>query len=133
MGSREVVEKYFECFNSGNREGMFNLIHNDVNHEVNQGDTRKGIQLFREFMKHMDACYKENLRDIVVMTSGKSDNRVSAEFIVDGVYLKTDKGLPEARNQKYSVKAGSFFEIENGKITRVTTYYNLPEWIKAVQ
>lgn len=133
MNSKEIVEKYFEYFNNGSRDEMLSLLHENINHEVNQSDTRKGIQLFKEFMKHMDICYKENLRDIVVMASGKSESRVSAEFIVDGVYLKTDKGLPEARNQKYSVRAGSFFEVENGKITRVTTYYNLPQWIKAVQ
>jgi hypothetical protein len=28
--------------------------------------------------------------------------------------------------------AGAFLEVHNGKITRVTTYYNLPLWIKLV-
>lgn len=133
MEATEIVKRYFDYFNSGNNEGMISLLDKDVAHEVNQGDTRKGTQLFKEFMKHMDTCYKENLRDIVVMSSPSSKNRVSAEFIVDGTYLKTDKGLPEARNQKYSVRAGTFFEISDGKISRITTYYNLPLWIKAVQ
>lgn len=133
MEATEIVKQYFDYFNSGNNEGMISLLDKDVAHEVNQGDTRKGPQLFEEFMKHMDTCYKENLREIVVMSSPSSKNRVSAEFIVDGTYLKTDKGLPEARNQKYSVRAGTFFEISNGKISRITTYYNLPQWIKAVQ
>lgn len=133
MEATETIKKYFDYFNNGNNEGMLSLLHEDVLHEVNQGDTRKGLKLFTEFMKHMDTCYKENLKDIVVMWSPSSKDRVSAEFIVDGTYLKTDKGLPEARNQKYSVRAGTFFELKNGKISRITTYYNLPQWIKAVQ
>lgn len=133
MSAAEIAKKYFDFFNQGNSEGMASLLHEDVAHEVNQGDTRKGVQLFKDFMKHMDACYKENLRDIVIMASPNAVDRVSAEFIVDGIYLKTDKGLPEARNQKYSVRAGTFFELKNGKISRITTYYNLPQWIKAVQ
>lgn len=133
MTARDTIKKYFDFFNDNDRDGMMSLLHENVMHEVNQGSTRKGIQLFKEFMKHMDSCYKENLKEIVIMASSQIENRVSAEFIVDGVYLKTDKGLPEARNQKYSVKAGTFFELKDGKISRITTYYNLPEWIKAVQ
>tara|TARA_B110001454_G_C12723340_1_gene436859 strand:+ start:75918 stop:76319 length:402 start_codon:yes stop_codon:yes gene_type:complete len=133
MDAVDTIKKYFDFFNQGNNEGMISLLHEDVAHEVNQGDTRNGLPLFKEFMKHMDTCYKENLRDITIMSSPSVKDRVSAEFIVDGTYLKTDKGLPEARNQKYSVRAGTFFELKNGKISRITTYYNLPQWIKAVQ
>lgn len=133
MEATEIVKQYFDYLNSGNNEGMVSLLDKDVTHEVNQGDTRKGTQLFKEFMKHMDSCYKENIRDLVVLSNPNSKNRVSTEFIVDGTYLKTDKGLPEARNQKYSVRAGTFFEIHEGKISRITTYYNLPQWIRAVQ
>lgn len=133
MNSSEIVKKYFDCFNLGDREGMFSLVSENITHDINQGETRTGINLFKEFMKHMDHCYKENLQNIVVMSSPENPNRVSAEFTVVGQYLKTDKGLPEAKNQKYSVPAGSFFELADGKIKRVTTYYNLPLWIKAVQ
>lgn len=133
MTATDTIKKYFDYFNDNDRDGMMALLHENIEHDVNQGSTRKGIQLFKEFMKHMDNCYKENLKEIVIMSSSRFENRVSAEFVVDGVYLKTDKGLPEARNQKYSVKAGTFFELQNGKISRITTYYNLPEWIRAVQ
>jgi len=44
----------------------------------------------------------------------------------------TDPGLPEAKGQKYVLPAGSFFTLRNGKIARVTTYYNLQEWIRQV-
>ena len=49
-----------------------------------------------------------------------------------GEYLQTDPGLPEARGQRYVLPAGSFFALRDGKITRVTTYYNLQDWIAQV-
>ena len=63
----------------------------------------------------------------------ENTNRIAAEFDVHGTYLKTDGSLPAARGQKYVVPAGSFLEIKDGKIKRVTTYYNLPQWIEMVK
>jgi len=133
MSAAETVQKYFNFFNTGDRAGMFSLLNEDIIHDINQGESRRGLNLFKQFMQHMDECYKEELKDIVVMTSASNAHRASAEFTVHGTYLKTDKGLPAAKNQKYIVPAGSFFELKDGKISRVTTYYNLPQWIKAVQ
>ena len=52
--------------------------------------------------------------------------------MVNGTYLATDAGLPEARGQSYRLPAGSFFDLHGGKITRVTTYYNLADWVRQV-
>lgn len=79
----------------------------------------------------MDDCYDENLTDIAVMVS-PDGTRAAAEFIVNGIYKKTDPGLPEARGQSYRLPAGAFFDVKNGEIARVTTYYNLNEWIRQV-
>ena len=70
-------------------------------------------------------------RDIVVFAS-EDGTRAAAEFTVRGRYRETAAGLPEASNQAYSIPAGQFFSLEDGKITRVTTYYNLKAWIAAV-
>ena len=58
--------------------------------------------------------------------------RGAAEFVVHGEYLKTDPGLPEAKGQRYVLPAGGFFDIKDGKIARVTTFYNLNDWIAQV-
>jgi steroid delta-isomerase-like uncharacterized protein len=58
--------------------------------------------------------------------------RAAAEFIVNGTYLETDPGLPEAKGQGYRLPAGSFFSLRDGKITRVVTYYNLADWVAQV-
>jgi len=44
----------------------------------------------------------------------------------------TDEGLPEAKGQRYSLPAGSFLTLRDGRITRITTYYNLADWMRQV-
>lgn len=86
---------------------------------------------FAAFLAHMEHCYSETLRDIVVMADTRGE-RAAAEFMVHGTYLATDSGLPEARGQTYQLPAGSFFEVREGRIQRITTYYNLQAWLEAV-
>lgn len=103
----------------------------NIRHEVNQGEARVGIQLYQDFLAHMDECYDEQLTDMVFFTEPRGQ-RVACEFIVNGVYKKTDGDFIAARNQTYVLPAGAFLEVSEGKITRVTTYYNLPLWLKLV-
>jgi steroid delta-isomerase-like uncharacterized protein len=129
--TRRIVRAYYQAFNKGDTDSMLALIADDIAHDVNEGETRKGKARFAEFNAHMTRCYKEKLKDIVIMV-GKGGKRASAEFIVDGKYLATDAGLPPANGQKYRLPAGAFFEVADGKITRVTTYYNLKNWMNQV-
>jgi steroid delta-isomerase-like uncharacterized protein len=129
--TRRIVRAYYQAFNKGDTDRMLTLIADDIAHDVNQGETRKGKGLFAEFNAHMTRCYKEKLKDIVIMV-GRGGKRASAEFVVDGKYLATDEGLPPANGQKYRLPAGAFFEVADGKITRVTTYYNLKNWMSQV-
>jgi steroid delta-isomerase-like uncharacterized protein len=129
---KHIIEQYFKAFNDQNYKGMMDLLDPEIEHDINQGQTQVGLEAFDKFLKHMDECYLEKLENIVVMDSGNGQN-ASAEFIVNGKYLKTDSGLPPARGQTYKIRAGSFFEFRNNKIKRVTTYYNLPLWIDLVK
>lgn len=131
MTSLDIVQQYYAAFNARNWEGMLALLSDNIRHEVNQGDPRIGIQLYREFLAHMDECYDEQLTDMVFFTE-PGDRRVACEFTVNGIYKKTDGDLIPAKGQRYVLPAGAFLEVSDGKITRVTTYYNLPLWIKLV-
>jgi steroid delta-isomerase-like uncharacterized protein len=126
-----LVRAYYAAFNVGDRAAMCALLAPDVAHDVNQGARRIGLAAFRAFMAQMDAAYEERLDDIVVMADA-SGTRAAAEFVVVGRYLRTEPGLPEARGQAYRLPAGAFLGIAGGRITRVTTYYNLPDWIRQV-
>lgn len=127
----QVIQQYFDRFNSGDVERMLLCLSDDITHHVNEGQVRVGKTLFSEFCTHMNACYRENLTDMVIFTNNDG-TRAAAEYVVNGTYLKTDSGLPEARGQKYCLPAGSFFNIRDGKISRVTTYYNLADWVQQV-
>ncbi len=131
MSAIPVINAYFAAFNSGDLDALEALLDPQVEHHVNQGPVRPGIEKFRAFNRHMAECYKEELSDIVVF-SNEDGSRGAAEFTVKGSYLKTDEGLPNARGQRYELPAGSFFSLKDGRITRVVTYYNLEEWKRQV-
>lgn len=131
MTALEIVKEYYACFNQKNWEGMLALLDPQVRHEPNQGDVRIGNEKFTEFMQKMDEAYEETLSDMVFFSSS-DDTRVAAEFVVNGIYKKAEEGLPPAHGQTYVLPAGAFLEVKAGKITRVTTYYNLPLWIQLV-
>lgn len=131
MTSRDIIEAYFAAFNAGDAKAMLALVSDDVEHHVNQGEIRRGRAKFAEFCAHMGVSYREELRDIVIFVN-EDGTRGAAEFVVHGQYLQTDPGLPEAKGQRYVLPAGSFFALKDGKITRVTTHYNLQDWIEQV-
>lgn len=127
----ETVSRYLAAFNAGDVQAMLDCLSTDVAHHVNEGQVRRGKILFAEFCAHMSRCYDESLTDIVLFET-EDGRRAAAEYVVNGVYRETDAGLPPARGQAYRLPAGSFFDLEGGRITRVTTYYNLAEWMRQV-
>ena len=131
MDAKALIAAYYDAFNAGRTDDMLALLHDDVEHHVNEGKIRRGRALFAEFNAHMTESYRENLTDMVIMANEAGD-RAAAEFVVNGTYLKTDPGLPEARGQTYRLPAGAFFTIRDVRIARVTTYYNLADWMAQV-
>jgi steroid delta-isomerase-like uncharacterized protein len=126
-----LIERYYGAFNAGDQSAMLDCLADDVVHDVNQGGRRHGKAAFDDFSRHMARCYAEELRDIVVMVADDGA-RAAAEFVVHGRYLATDDGLPEANGQTYTLPAGSFFAVQGGLIMRVTTHYNLQDWLAQV-
>ena len=127
-----ILQTYFDAFNDGNTAAMLDCLTDDVAHHVNEGKIRTGKALFAEFCAHMERCYKERLTEMVIFVS-EDGTRGAAEFMVNGTYLETDEGLPEATGQTYRLPGGSFFTLKDGKIARVTTYYNLADWMAQVK
>ena len=126
-----LIERYYAAFNAGDNEEMLACVAEDVVHDVNQGARRTGKAAFRAFSAHMERCYAEQLESIVVMATADGA-RAAVEFDVLGTYIETDDGLPPATGQTYRLPAGAFFEVRDGLIARVTTYYNLAAWLKQI-
>ncbi len=131
MTASETIRAYYDAFNRQDMEAFLALLTDDVVHDINQGERQAGKAAFASFMDHMNRCYKETLTDMAIMAA-EDGKRASAEFVVNGEYLVTDEGLPEANGQKYVLPAGAFFELKDGKVARVTNYYNLNDWIAQV-
>jgi steroid delta-isomerase-like uncharacterized protein len=129
--SQALIQNYYAAFNAGNMDSFLELLTDDVLHDINQGQRETGKDAFRAFMDRMNRNYREQLVDMVIMTS-EDGQRAAAEFVVLGEYLVTDEGLPEAKGQKYRLPAGAFFDIRDDKVARITNYYNLEDWIAQV-
>ncbi len=99
MSAGQTIRAYYDAFNRGDMAAFLDLLAEDVAHDINQGERQVGKQAFRTFMDHMNRCYRERLTDIVVMESSDG-TRGAAEFVVNGEYLASDPGLPEAKGQK---------------------------------
>ena len=126
-----LIRRYIDAFNAGDRDAMLACLSDDVAHDINEGERQIGKEKFRWFLGMMDRHYRERLEDVVVM-AGQGGGRAAAEFTVHGTYLATAEGLPEANGQTYALPAGIFFEVDDGLISRVTTYYNLVDWTAQV-
>ncbi|MDW4499722.1 ketosteroid isomerase-related protein [Sulfitobacter sp. D35] len=126
-----IVKRYFDAFNDKDVDAMLACLTDDVEHHVNEGGVRTGKDAFAEFCAHMSRCYDETLTNMVIFDA-PDGSRAAAEYVVNGSYKATDDGLPEARGQTYKLPAGSFFDIRDGLISRVTTRYNLSDWIAQV-
>jgi steroid delta-isomerase-like uncharacterized protein len=126
-----LIKRYYDAFNRGDNNGMLALLADDVVHDVNQGERRHGIERFRAFNARMAHNYQERLEGITILSS-PDGLRAAAEFMVHGTYKNTDEGLPPAKGQTYVLPAGTFFAIANGKIARVSTFYNLTDWLMQV-
>lgn len=127
-----LVLGYYAAFNRSDWATMLALLTDDVAHDLNQGARETGRDAFAAFLARMDRSYSEQLRDIVVLAS-PDGARAAAEYVVHGEYLVADEGLPPANGQQYVLPGGAFFDIHEGKIARVTNYYNLQDWIAQVK
>lgn len=127
-----LIREYYDAFNRRDYPAMLALLAPDVHHDINQNSRETGKDKFAAFMQRMDQAYREQIQDLVVMADERG-RRFAAEFLVLGTYLRADPGFPDAHGQTYRLPAGAFFELESGLIRRVTTYYNLQDWLAQVR
>ena len=129
----KLVEAYYNAINQKNMDLLYSLLANNVIHDINQGDTEQGLNKFKAFMEAGNNSFDEKLNNIVIMTS-QDGTYAAARWIDHGIYYKTEPGLGvDAKNQHYTLTGGHFFEIRNGKIDRVTTYYNATDFMRQIK
>ena len=139
MEQREAAERlvraYYAAFEAGDAEAFLNLLTEDVVHDVSQGERQTGRSAFRRFIAHMDRCYRERIAGLSVMVD-QQGQRAAAEFTVHGAYIATDPGVPDgtppASGQTYTLPAGAFFALRDGRVARISNHYNLNDWVRQV-
>ena len=127
----DLLRNYYATFNGGDREAFLALLADEVLHDINQGGVEVGKVAFRAFLQRMDRSYREQVEDLIVFAD-ETGTRGGAEFFIRGEYLATDEGLPPATGQKYHLRVGAFFELQDGRVARITNYYNLQDWLTQV-
>ena len=115
----ELIQSYYAAFNAGDAGAMLACLSDDLVHDVNECQRQTGLESFRVFLAHMDSHYREQASELVVMESADG-RRAAAEFVIHGEYLKKDGDLPDASGERYALPVGAFFEVQGGRIARVT-------------
>jgi steroid delta-isomerase-like uncharacterized protein len=131
QSTEDIIRSYYAAFNAKDEAAFLALLTDDIEHGINQGATETGKPAFAAFLARMNHCYDETIADLVILTE-PGNSRAAAEFTVHGKYLSADPGLPPARGQTYTLPAGAFFTLREGKIARISNFYNLPDWIAQV-
>jgi steroid delta-isomerase-like uncharacterized protein len=130
--SEAVIREYYAAFDAGDWDGMCAMLAEDVVHDICQGGRQTGRAAFRQFLDHMDRCYRERTRNLVVMVE-PTGLRAAAEFDLDGTYIATDAPHPPAHGQTYTLRVGAFFDLKDGYILRVANHYNVADWLAQVR
>jgi len=129
--THDLLTRYYQALNERDRKACLELVSDDVLLDINQGAREVGRKAFDAFLERTQRCYRENIEDLVILGE-PSGRRAACEFTLNGEYLATDDGLPDAFGQRYRLAAGAFFEIRGDRIARISHYFNLPEWLAQV-
>ncbi len=130
--TRKLIDGFFTAANAGDLEAVLGCLDDEVVHDPNQGERQIGKQAFRWNRGLNARHFRENFSDIVVMVA-PGGGRAAAEFTLRGTYLATADGLPPASGQEYILRAGMFFEIDDGLISRISVHFNGADWIEQLQ
>lgn len=130
--TKQLVQDYYTALNNKDMNQFFALMDPNVIHDINQGGSERGIPKFKKFMELSNNSFNEKLTNIIIMVSDDGKH-AAATWVDHGTYFKDYPGMTtKAKNQKYVLPGGHFFDIDKGAISRVTTYYNATDFMKQI-
>lgn len=129
--TRSLLDSYYDAINNQDLPRLLSLLADDITHDVSQGEREVGKTAFARYLERKTNRFREHIFDIEIMTN-EDGSRAATEYTVLGVYLDTEEGFPVASGQTYRLPGGSFFEVEDGKISRISNHYNLRNWLMQI-
>jgi steroid delta-isomerase-like uncharacterized protein len=124
-GSHPVIEELIAGFNTGDLDRVMALYHDDAIFQEFplNAEPIVGADLIRHaFTEAVTAFSEISLTAVNVVVEG---DKIASETRQTARYSTTIPGLPEATGQPVDYRFASFLQLEEGKITRDTTYTDL--------
>lgn len=128
---RDLLQRYFSALNDRDIRACMALVSDELILEPNQGFAEQGRDAFVGFLERQLHCYRETIESLVILAEPEG-RHAACEYRITGEYLATDDGLPEACGQRYQMRVGTFLEVDNGLITRISLHFNLPDWLAQI-
>lgn len=120
-GGRQVLEAYVAAWNRHDSTAFDTLLAADGIHEDIAQDFRGGAAATKEFMRALIALepdFKWTLTDVY-----ENGSHVAAEWTWTATYTG-DSPIGPVTNFRGSARGATVAEIENGRIKRLTDYYD---------
>ncbi len=70
--------------------------------------------------------------NIELVTIFNCGNWAATEWTMSGSYSKSYPGFPSATGKKFSVRGATIMELRNGKISRISDYWNFASFLQQV-
>ena len=131
QATEHLIAAFVEAFNRADNAAVLALLYDDIAFDMGQGGREIGVEKFRWLIAAGAAHCKEQMADAVVLSS-EDGMRGAVDFTSRGTYVATIEGMPKASGQRYALQAATLFEVDDGKITRLTSYRNMQEWIRQI-
>jgi len=121
--TESLVRRFIDTFNAGDHDTMAACLTDDIAHDLNRDGREIGAEKLRWRLGMAARHFDATIADVAIMTD-EGGVRAAAEFTLRGTYRATAEGLPAAEGQRFSLPAGLFLEVDDGRISRLTACYN---------
>ncbi len=129
--TESLIKAYIDAANNNDSAAILAIMHEDVAFDMSQSKREIGLENLRFRLASIAAHFKERLADAVILSSDDGSHG-AVEYTWRGTYVATLEGFPAANGQRFSMKAGIFFDVDDGKITRITSYRDMAEWLRQI-
>ena len=121
---KAVVQSYVDAWNKRDSAALDTLLAADVIHEdFAQNARRKGRVEVVEYMRRTMATQPDFKLDVT--TNIEDGRNVAIERTWAATYTGPDPTGKPLTNRRISARGASFFEVEKGKIKRITDYWDV--------